>query len=70
MKVSKGEMNMLEKYFVLDKMIDKLVENGACHLDPIVRSMTRKRNKLYAALSNEERGLILVVENESPEPLM
>lgn len=70
MKVSKGEMNMLEKYFVLDKMIDKLVENGACHLDPIVRSVTRKRNKLYAALSNEERGLILVVENESPEPLM
>ena len=61
---------MLEKYFALDKMIDELVENGACHLDPIVRSMTRKRNRLYAALSNEERGLILVVENESPEPLM
>lgn len=61
---------MLERYFALDKMIDKLVENGACYLDPIVRSVTRKRNKLYAALPNEERGLILVVENETPEPPM
>ena len=61
---------MLKRYFTLDKMIDRLVENGACHLDPIVRSATRKRNKLYAALSNEERELIWVVENETPEPLM
>ena len=59
-------MKMLKKYWVLDNMIDELVEDGMCTLDPVVRSMSRQLQKRYAALTEEEQKLIWIAETIDP----
>lgn len=54
----------MEKFLVLDKMIDELVSgNIMSDLDPVIRSMTRQLHKRYLALTEDEQKIVWLTEN-------
>jgi len=48
---------MFKQYQKLLQMAHQMVYNGANNLDPAVRSILRKANKIYWRLTEEERTM-------------
>lgn len=49
---------MLNRYIRLQRIADRMIEEGNNALNPVIRSIYRKLEKIYRVLTPEERNIV------------
>lgn len=53
----------LEEYFALEELVDEFIGEGMNALNPIIRSILSRQEKLYRRMSDSEKNAALFEDN-------